>query len=607
MSSEQIAKLLKWGEENGCSIPSNISFKYDPSKGIHCVREKVENDLKQNITFQLPHDLIITTKLSKEVFNNEDSICLKALLARLKFEENPTDPIVAKLQNKFDAYVDALPTIVDSPLLWNQDELALIANTNLRNSLNQKVETIAAEWVEFMSTNDAYIPSNDLEKALIAGETVELSRNFYDIIVKEIETSSPTFWYSFSAYLWSHLIFTSRAFPERIINPTCDESCVMLLPIIDLLNHGNRVKAEWSSDASGSFTYKSLDNDIEDGAEVLNNYGAKSNEELLYGYGFVLENNEFDSIMLRIKFPLETVASILQEAPDIHLPLLEDYTTFAFETKEQESHRNNKTERNVSDYADGIIYILNKSNPGACLIPIIETFAFLVTRPGVETYKSVRATLDSIQSVKGALAQKIASISAPLDNDISDGYTISDYRRRCAIIYRSGQLSCLKSSMNELKRIEKDILKENKSHLLTTHKIEKYDQERFQENLTTLLEGSAEPRELSFEQNYDLFVVWILCKTKFNSFPKELAWVENMYKTFSAHYDNTEISETAVNLYSTLFNVGEDDNGRLKPFNTETEPVSMQDIAMADSFVEQYSFTRISLSNGKEETFLIQV
>ena len=607
MSTTQISNLIKWGEENGCTIPSNIAFKYDPSKGIHCVADNTNSETDRDISFKLPNDLIITRKLSQEVFGKSETVWLKALLARLRFEKDPSDSKVKQLRDKFRPYVEALPSVIDSPLLWNPNELELLANTNLRNSLDQKLEAISQEWIEFVKSDNTYVPSNSIEETLCAGEKVETSKEFYDIVIKEIETSSPKHWYSFSAYLWSHLIFTSRAFPERIIDPQCEESCVMLLPVIDLLNHGNRVKAEWSSDASGAFTYKNLETEIESGKEILNNYGAKSNEELLYGYGFVLEDNEFDSIMLRIKFPLETVEAILNNAPDIHLPLLEDYTTFAFESKEQKSEKDANRQRAISDYSDGIIYILNKSNPGACLIPIIETFAFLVTRHGSETYKSVRATLDSIQSVKGALAQKIGSISAPVTAGHDENYQVSDYRKRCAIIYRDGQLSCLKKSMNEVKRIEKDILKENKSHLLTTHKIEKYDQESFQNELGTLLEGSSEQQQLNFEQNYDLFVVWIMCKAKFNSFPKELDWVEKMYRSFETQNGDGEISETAVNLYATLFSVGEDADGRLIPFNTETEPVSMQDIALADNFVEQYSFTRISFSNGKQETFLVKI
>lgn len=605
MSKSVLKDLLEWGEARGCVISSTIGFQYDSTKGICGVAKEQCSASNNNFIIELPNDLIITDRLAQDIFGQRGNGWLKLLVARLKFDQSENTK-VKKLQTKFQPYINALPNVIDSPLTWNPQEHALLHGTNLENSFKENFSSIFKEWLDIVNSETGKAQKfelNEIEKTF-ANSMGEIDITYiYENIVLNTVNRTPTSWYSFSAFLWAHLIFTSRAFPEHIIDPNCKESNVMLLPIVDLLNHGNRVRAEWSTDDEGSFYYKSLEEYIEIGDEILNNYGAKSNEELLYGYGFVLDNNEFDSVLLRIQLPLSEVQYILEHKPHIQLPLIDDYTTFAFDlTKE---NKNDQKGRKASDYEGGILFLLNKLDINTCLQPILDLFGYLVLHKDGEHYKSIRATLDAIQSLRAALNRKLDKLSIVSDVNTNDKFHIHDYRRHCATIYRNGQVHILTSALKELKRLEKKNITENKNSLLTTSKILKYDT-AFPDDISELFSDLDHENEVVFETNFEIFVVWIICKVKFQSFPKKYEWVSEQYNIFKDQYDEINVSQEAVDLYLSLFNEGEDSEGRIKPFNVEEKPLSMQELSIAYDFIQHYSFTRYSLSGTPPETIFVK-
>lgn len=82
----------------------------------------------------------------------------------------------------------------------------------------------------------------------------------------------------------------------------------VLFPGADSLNHGRRQPVSWiiapadPSPDSGRHLRLSLSIHLPSrpGEELLNNYGAKPNSELILGYGFSLEGNPDDTIVLSI-------------------------------------------------------------------------------------------------------------------------------------------------------------------------------------------------------------------------------------------------------------------------------------------------------------------
>ncbi|CAN6215328.1 unnamed protein product [Urochloa humidicola] len=100
-----------------------------------------------------------------------------------------------------------------------------------------------------------------------------------------------------------------------------------LIPGIDFCNHNVKALATWEVDSVGNATgvpasmYLMLadKSSVEAGTEIYINYGNKGNEELLYLYGFVVDNNPDDYLM--VHYPVEALRHI--QSADIKMRLLE--------------------------------------------------------------------------------------------------------------------------------------------------------------------------------------------------------------------------------------------------------------------------------------------
>jgi len=72
----------------------------------------------------------------------------------------------------------------------------------------------------------------------------------------------------------------------------------VLLPVLDLANHSPTNQAVWHN--YGAICRLTTLSPLKGGAEVFNNYGSKSNEQLIMGYGFALSRNPFDAFGLAL-------------------------------------------------------------------------------------------------------------------------------------------------------------------------------------------------------------------------------------------------------------------------------------------------------------------
>lgn len=132
-------------------------------------------------------------------------------------------------------------------------------------------------------------------------------------------------------FRWAITMFTSRSFSSRSITPQdskywttyktgpdgrrqtvlMDMSHVpsedldfsVLFPVMDAGNHHHSSPVDWTFDP-GRFSLACC-KAIEAGQEVFNNYGPKSNDELLIGYGFCMADNPNDTVLLTLKPPPE--------------------------------------------------------------------------------------------------------------------------------------------------------------------------------------------------------------------------------------------------------------------------------------------------------------
>ncbi|KAI0306871.1 hypothetical protein B0F90DRAFT_1622711 [Multifurca ochricompacta] len=118
--------------------------------------------------------------------------------------------------------------------------------------------------------------------------------------------------FTWKRYLTASTYLSSRAFPSTLLSPSpsliqTPDSYPILVPGVDSLNHARAQPVSWFVAYPPSSTTESRGNmslithiPLKKGAEVLNNYGAKPNSELLLGYGFTLPANPDDTIVLKI-------------------------------------------------------------------------------------------------------------------------------------------------------------------------------------------------------------------------------------------------------------------------------------------------------------------
>ncbi|CUS23178.1 LAQU0S08e03840g1_1 [Lachancea quebecensis] len=575
MQAEKLKQLLEWGVNNGVKYPEEVEFVNVEGKGFACVA-------KSDITaaeFIIPDNLIIKSSLSSRLFGTSlnQTSWLKVLVAKLKFDKNATTVDDVDLKAKFAPYIDALPEEIDSPLVWNPSELDLLGNTNLRSSLRMKLDSIFKEWKSIMGTLEEH--RNQVQADTIAiEETLEQDENYVyrNLTSKVFQECSEVEWWSFPAFLWSHLIFLSRAFPEYVINPSTDPSNVVLLPIIDLLNHDYRSKVEWNQ-RDGAFGVRKLEA-VSEGEEILNNYGGKGNEELLSGYGFVLDENIFDTVALKIQLPSKTVSEITS-ATSLFLPTISDYTTSAFElsSNKEIKHKLPKTD---SQYDDGILYLLSKENNDP-LRWLLDLFSYLEKSPE-ESCSGLRVQLQGLQNLRNAIEMKLSSISLASTSDRqAASYDVKEYRAHAARVYKSGQVKTLKHAINELKRTEKEWTSQHKSDLLTVKRIMRLDPSFMDVELPLLLQTNT-GSDVTLESYDALIVLWLSCKVAFNTCPKEAQWAMDSFKAYSNHCEHTKaLSPEGQQLYRTLFPEG-------------SAKLSQEQFINATGFLQHYSYTRLS-------------
>lgn len=460
MSDSKIEELIQWGTKHGSVIDPSIRFEKNGEKGICAYSTKKVTEEPKTPQIKIPLDIIIKRELADEVFGESTFVNagnvntgLKLLVSKLKFDPESTVVNGEDLKAKFAPFLELLPSGKEtgSVFYWSSKELELLSNTNLGGSLDAKLDTLIEEWYYAIKTLEPK-PENDLKFYSARSDLCK------DELISEI--LNVTSWTSFGAYLWSSIIFTSRAFPHDIIDSSCKPGQAILLPIIDLLNHNSGAKVEWKfekqKDGHGYFSLLSQDL-LDEGEEVFNNYGAKGNEELLMGYGFAIEKNPSDSIALKVKLPYEVVKGA--ESFGFKIPRIEDYTQFAFTNDTRSSN-----EATDKDIQDGLLFFINKSS----LIPenLLLLFMFL-SKTEDETTPTLRSKLEALQKLRGALEHKKSLLSEKLV--IPDN--IDPVVLHNAKVYRDGQKDLYKSSLAEIKHTEKQLLQDYKGSMTTLKKI----------------------------------------------------------------------------------------------------------------------------------------
>ncbi|KAI5967224.1 hypothetical protein KGF57_000439 [Candida theae] len=558
---ENIDSLLKWANDNGANISSNIEFKEISPCNYGAISTSVGE-----VSIKIPKELVITcdkaAELFKDAYENANHVSLlKIYLCYLQPQESFYKP-----------YLNSLPTLqaIDSPYTWSSQDKAYLKGTNLGNSLRENIASLVEEWwsaVNLLPENVAK-PESHFVNMKFYYESKFYNDDDYYKYFGEIDINN---WTSFPNYLWASLILKSRAFPAYIIDPSIPKNEPMLLPVVDLLNHNPKAKVEWSRAGTG-FLFQTKD--VNQGQEIFNNYGQKGNEELLLAYGFAIENNPADSAALKIKIP-ESRMNVVKGL-GIELPSINDYTNSVIEQASgaEEEHQ-----------GDGVLFYINQEQ-----IPnsLIQLFQALVQNQW-ESGFTLRMQLAGLNHLRAAFETKkgILTLNVPSDT----------IKHKYIRWYIESQSAIFAAAIKGIKRQEKQILGEYKSELLSLKSVYKNDI-KFQQSLLFLGFGSYESI-LESEFQDQCWLLWLVrCYNKPHYNDDILCqWIHDLF----VHLRKvTDISAQEVLNFKPIHDAIIPDLAKAVPEIYGTGEWSVAEFIIAGKLLDLISFTR-----GKEQECII--
>ncbi|ODV66436.1 SET domain-containing protein [Hyphopichia burtonii NRRL Y-1933] len=299
---QQLDTLLEWACENGTKIHSEVNFEI----GINGVGAYFNNKSGGEVVIQeplisVPESIMITPKLvtdyfattaeGKKLINKVSSVELfKLFLSKFKDGESQEE-----IGIKFKPFFKILPSAKDLniPFFWKEKETALLQNTDAEFFLQNSLTLLYEGWVK-------------ISRILGGDPKQEFS---LDEWYKWTENDSGD-WLDFPSYVWASCILSSRGFPSILIEPGVKEERLILVPIMDLTNHVNDAQVKWIpkfENHTKFIDFNALDKFPSGKQEIYNNYGSKDNLTLLFGYGFIDENNKYGKTTISMQLDLNSV------------------------------------------------------------------------------------------------------------------------------------------------------------------------------------------------------------------------------------------------------------------------------------------------------------
>jgi len=159
----------------------------------------------------------------------------------------------------------------------------------------------------FWSEDDAYFLEGTNAGVAIEEIQANVKREFKQARKVLKEEGFPN-WQDYTKvlYNWAFCIFTSRSFrPSLILEDSTKQDIRKILPLgcaiddfsvlqplFDIPNHSITVRYSWNLNTHPAGCTLICEDAYQPGAQVFNNYGMKTNSELLLGYGFTLPETQ---------------------------------------------------------------------------------------------------------------------------------------------------------------------------------------------------------------------------------------------------------------------------------------------------------------------------
>lgn len=315
-------ELITWSKGSGGNLSPAVEIYYDPVTG-HSFRVRDGHSLQPgdaivscplNITLSYlntldqdltAHGIPSPSHRTGEPFPQE---FLQALEPHVAARFFLIQQYLLGSQSFWYSYIRTLPQPDDLsawalPPFWTSDDIDLLDGTNAHVSLHEIKTRLRREHKNAVAA---------LQSTSFAGSSHDYSRLLYH---------------------WAYAIFTTRSFrPSRVLpNPetlplprgVAVDDFHVLMPLFDVGNHHPTAEVDWHilSDTQGAgrdpktpVTVLSTRTPYAAGEQVFNNYGPKTNAELLLAYGFVIPesaalHNDYVHLQLRTATPAPPTAT----------------------------------------------------------------------------------------------------------------------------------------------------------------------------------------------------------------------------------------------------------------------------------------------------------
>ncbi|KAK9916904.1 hypothetical protein WJX75_008596 [Coccomyxa subellipsoidea] len=177
------------------------------------------------------------------------------------------------VHSKWATYINVLPESYEDPMWWSEENLDILKGTRLEAAVEHYVKGL-----------------EDLR--VWRARLCTIQRELGGVNVLEEEAGQWAM--SETALKWAKSTVWSRSFNIKSLGAAQKES-IALIPVLDMLDHNPHQHVAWHTGSTGQDNFQFFTKSaIKKGDQLYSNYGHKSNEELLLGYGFVLEPNTAD-------------------------------------------------------------------------------------------------------------------------------------------------------------------------------------------------------------------------------------------------------------------------------------------------------------------------
>ena len=291
-------------------------------------------------------------------------------------------------------------------------------------------------------------------------------------------------WNSFAAYLWSHCIFNSRAFPRVILNNASTKSSDLnegfLYPIVDLLNHKNDIPVKWQMNEHNELCFMSQSGGFSANDELFNNYGNISNEKCLLNYGFWDSSNKYDFSRLTLKLP----AALTNDLPI-------DFK---------------KSGNYVSEDEETVILQFKLQPSGPLPAKLLPLFTYLSKLKSEET-PTVRSVLEGIDQLTSVVSQRLLFYKN-FKIKTSSNQKLRPHIVKLIKLYYQDNKKILNVTVEKLSVLQKKIFSANKEYSLSFKTIFKNDQ-KFANSLLLIFGAISYEDLITKDCLNDALLLWL--------------------------------------------------------------------------------------------------